>query len=122
MLSLRGFFKLEPAGYLDLGKRVCHKVIEGHCPAHAAAIAYYFLFAVFPFILFLITVIGHLPVPHLLEFVLRRASKMLPGQLFDLLQDSIRASSARKDADCSPWDFCSLFGARPMPLSVSWMP
>jgi len=90
MLSLRGFFKLEPAGYLDLGKRVCHKVIEGHCPAHAAAIAYYFLFAVFPFILFLITVIGHLPVPHLLEFVLRRASKMLPGQLFDLLQDSIR--------------------------------
>lgn len=91
MRSFREFFKLEPIGFLELGKRVYRKVIEDHCPAHAAAIAYYFLLAVFPFILFLTTVIGHLPIPHLLEFVLRRAARMLPEQIFDLLQDSIRS-------------------------------
>lgn len=90
MLSFRRFFKLESIGYLEFGKRVYHKMIEEHCPAQAAAIAYYVLFAVFPFFLFLITIIGHLPIPHLLEYVLRRAARMLPEQIYDLLQDNIR--------------------------------
>jgi membrane protein len=91
MLSFRRFFKLESIGYLELGKRVYRKVLDEHCPARAAAIAYYILFAVFPFFLFLATVIGHLPIPNLLDHVMRRASRMLPEQIFDLLQDNIRA-------------------------------
>jgi len=58
--------------------------------------AYYFLFAVFPFFLFLTTVIGYLPIPHLLDYVLNSASRMLPGQAFDLLQDNIRALFSNK--------------------------
>jgi len=41
--------------------------------------AYYFLFAVFPFFLFLTTVIGYLPIPHLLDYVLSSAARMLPS-------------------------------------------
>lgn len=91
MFSFRRFFKLGSIGYLVLGTRVYRKVLEGRCPAHAAAIAYYVLFAVFPFLLFLTTVIGHLHIPGLLEHVLRRAERMLPDQIFYLVQDSIRA-------------------------------
>jgi len=96
MFSFRGYFKLGSVGYLELGKRVYQKVNEADCSAHAAAMAYYFLFAVFPFFLFLTTVIGYLPIPHLLEYVLHSAQKMLPSQAFDLLQDNIRTLFSNK--------------------------
>ena len=91
MFSFRGYFKLGSTGYLELGKRVLQRVKEADCSAHAAAMAYYFLFAVFPFFLFLTTVIGYLPIPHLLDYVLHSAERMLPSQAFDLLKDNIRA-------------------------------
>jgi membrane protein len=91
MFSIRKYFKLGSVSYLDLGKRVYQKVNEADCAAHAAAMAYYFLFAVFPFFLFLTSLIGLLPIPHLLEYVLQSAARMLPSQAFDLLQDNIRA-------------------------------
>lgn len=91
MQSFRRFFNLGSIGYLELGRRVFRKLLHEHCPARAASMAYYVLFAAFPFFLFLITVIGHLPIQDLLEHVLRRAARMLPEQFYDLLQDNIRA-------------------------------
>ena len=96
MFSFRGYFKLGSISYLELGKRVVQKISEADCSAHAAAMAYYFLFAVFPFFLFLTTVIGYLPIPHLLDYVLSSAARMLPAQAFDLLQDNIRALFSNK--------------------------
>jgi membrane protein len=96
MFSFRSYFKLGSVSYLELGKRVFQKINEADCSAHAAAMAYYFLFAVFPFFLFLTTVIGYLPIPHLLDYVLRSAQRMLPSQAFDLLQDNIRALFSNK--------------------------
>lgn len=91
MFSIRSYFKLGSISYLELGKRVYQKVNEADCSSHAAAMAFYFLFALFPFFLFLTTVIGYLPIPHLMDYVLNSAERMLPGQVFDLLQDNIRA-------------------------------
>lgn len=90
MFSLQWFFQLRSIGYLELGKRVYHKVIEAECLEHAAAMAFFILFAMFPFFLFLTTVIGYLHIPHLLEYVLNSAERLLPGQVFDLFQDNIR--------------------------------
>lgn len=90
MFSFRRFFKLRSTGYLELGKRVYRKLIEAECLEHAAAMAFYVLFAIFPFFLFLATAIGYLQIPHLREYVLNSAEKMLPDQVFDLLRDNIR--------------------------------
>lgn len=90
MPSLQWFFQLRSRGYLELGKRIYHKVIEAECSEHAAAMAFYILFAMFPFFLFLTTVIGYLHIPHLLEYVLKSAERLLPAQIFDLFQDNIR--------------------------------
>ncbi len=90
MPSLQWFFQLRSRGYLELGKRIYHKVIEAECSEHAAAMAFYILFAMFPFFLFLTTVIGYLHIPHLLEYVLKSAERLLPAQVFDLFQDNIR--------------------------------
>ena len=91
MFSLREFFKLGDTSYKELAKRVYRKFSEEECPEHAAAMAYYFLFASFPFLLFLTTLIGYLPVPDLLEYLLSQASRLLPSQAFALMEDNIRA-------------------------------
>jgi len=90
MFSFRRFFKLRSTGYLELGKRVYRKIIEAECLEHAAAMAFYVLFAIFPFFLFLATAIGYLHIPYMREYVLNSAEKMLPDQVFDLLRDNIR--------------------------------
>ena len=64
MFSFRGFFKLGSTSYTELAKRVYRKVVDDDCSEHAAAMAYYFMFALFPFFLFLITLIATSPSPN----------------------------------------------------------
>ncbi|HJV36124.1 YihY/virulence factor BrkB family protein [Geomonas sp.] len=90
MFSMRNYFKLGSTGYLELGKRAYHKIVDDDCSEHAAAMAYYFLFALFPFLLFLTTLIGYLPIPHLLEYLLNSAAQMMPGEVFNMIKDNIR--------------------------------
>lgn len=96
MFSLREFFKLGSTSYAELGKRVAHKISDDGCAEYAAAMAYYLLFALFPFFLFLTTLIGYLPFPNLLEFILDTMKRFLPEQAFALLQDNIRALFSNK--------------------------
>ena len=91
MFSFRNHFKLGSISYLELGKRVYRKVVDDDCSEHAAAMAYYFLFALFPFFLFLTTLIGVIPIPDLLEYLMTQASTLLPGEAFKLIEDNIRA-------------------------------
>ncbi|WP_136524272.1 YihY/virulence factor BrkB family protein [Geomonas ferrireducens] len=91
MLSMRAYFKLGDTSYKDLAKRVFRKFSDEDCPEHAAAMAYYFLFASFPFLLFLTTLIGYLPIPHLLEYLLSSAQRFLPSEAFSLIESNIRA-------------------------------
>jgi len=119
MLSLRKYFSLRSIGNLEFGKRVYRKVIEADCTAHAAAMAYYFLFALFPFCLFLITVVGYLHIPHLLDYVLNRAESLLPGPIFDLLQDNIRALfSSKKRGLLSLGFFLALWASSKAVVSI----
>ena len=52
--------------------------------------AYYLLFAVFPFFLFVTALLGFLPIPNLLERILAGLAMVLPGEAVTLLQDNIR--------------------------------
>ncbi|WP_224958964.1 YihY/virulence factor BrkB family protein [Geomonas subterranea] len=91
MFSLRSYFKLGDTSYKDLAKQVYRKFSDEDCSEHAAAMAYYFLFASFPFLLFLTTLIGYLPIPHLMEYVLSNAAKFLPSEAFSLIESNIKS-------------------------------
>jgi membrane protein len=54
------------------------------------AAAYYLLFAVFPFFLFLTALLGFLPIPNLMERIIGGLAMVLPGEAVTLLQDNIR--------------------------------
>ena len=45
----------------ELARRVIAEIQEDDCLGRAAQLAYYFLFALFPFFLFLTTLLGYLP-------------------------------------------------------------
>jgi membrane protein len=77
-------------GVTELGRRVIAEIQDDDCLGRAAQLAYYFLFALFPFFLFLTTLLGYLPIPNLLDRLLEALGQMLPGEALQLVQDNIR--------------------------------
>ena len=74
----------------ELGRRVLAEIRDDDCLGRAAQLAYYFLFALFPFFLFLTTLLGYLPIPDLLDRLMDMLGGMLPGEALQLVQDNIR--------------------------------
>jgi len=77
-------------GITELATRVVKEVQEDDCLGGAAQLAYYLLFAVFPFVLFLTALLGYLPIPNLMERLLAALATLLPGDVVNLLQDHVR--------------------------------
>jgi membrane protein len=77
-------------GVRELARRVVHEIQKDDCLGRAAQLAYYFLFALFPFFLFLTTLLGYLPVPNLLDRLMDMLAQMLPGDALKLVQDNVR--------------------------------
>jgi membrane protein len=77
-------------GAKELARRVMHEIQKDECLGRASQLAYYFLFALFPFFLFLTTLLGDLPIPDLLDRLLETLGPMLPGEALQLVEDNIR--------------------------------
>jgi membrane protein len=77
-------------GVTELGRRVIAEIRDDDCLGRAAQLAYYFLFALFPFFLFLTTLLGYLPIPDLLDRLMDMLGQMLPGEALQLVQDNVR--------------------------------
>src|SRR5687767_11320857 len=71
-------------------KRVLYKVQVDHFLGKAAQLSYALLFALFPFVLFLTTLLGYLPFPNLMEEIRALLAALLPGEAIHLIQDNIR--------------------------------
>jgi membrane protein len=74
----------------ELGRRVIRGIRHHDCTGRAAELGYYFLFALFPFFLFLTTLLGYLPVPNLLDRILELLAQFLPSEALTLIQDNVR--------------------------------
>jgi membrane protein len=73
----------------ELGRRVWREIQHDDCLGRAAQLAYYFLFALFPFFLVLITLLGYLPIPNLMDRLMDLLAQMLPGDALSLVQDHV---------------------------------
>ena len=72
-------WKFGGVGVKELGRRVFHEIQGDDCFGRAAQLAYYFLFALFPFFLFLTTLLGYLPIPNLLDRIMEMLAPLLAG-------------------------------------------
>jgi membrane protein len=69
----------------ELGRRVWHELDEDEVIDRAAALAYYFLFALFPTLLFLTSLLGLLPLPGLMERLLEYVNEAVPPDAASIL-------------------------------------
>lgn len=90
MFSFRRYFKLGDISYKELAKRVITEIKDDNCSGYAAEMAYFLLFALFPFLLVLTTLIAYVPVPNLFDIIMEGGRKVLPAEAFSLLQDNIK--------------------------------
>ena len=69
----------------DLARQVYARVRQHDVFDRAASLSYYFLFALFPTLLFLTALLGLLPIPKLMDRLLDYITRMLPGDAASLL-------------------------------------
>lgn len=73
----------------DLAKRVWHEIGEDNVSGYAAQLAYYFIFSLFPFFLFLTALLAYIPIPDLMNKILNSLAGVLPGDAMKLVQDNV---------------------------------
>jgi membrane protein len=72
-------WKLGGLSIRELGSRVWNEIGEDEVSDRAAALSYYFLFAVFPALLFLTALLGFLPIQGLMDRLIAYIHQVLPG-------------------------------------------
>src|SRR3974390_3501182 len=74
----------------ELAVRVVTGILKDKCNGYAAQIAFFFLFALFPFLLSLITLLAYLPVPGLIGMLLRIIGLFAPDDVLYLVEKNLR--------------------------------
>lgn len=72
---------------IALGKRAVREFTDDDMTTYAAALAYHGLLALFPFVIFLIALLGFLGAPGFFDSVLEQARAVLPADAYQPLQD-----------------------------------
>jgi len=93
--ELREVLELGGLSVRELFVRVIREIQRDNCLVYAAALAYYFLFALFPFFLFLAALLAYLPVPNLIEQILTLLTSVMPGEALTLIHDNVIALVSR---------------------------
>jgi membrane protein len=75
---------------LDLAGRVVRGIRKDHCTGHAAEIAFFFVFALFPCLLTLTSLLAYLPVPDLVQVLLKILGNFIPDTVLSLVEKNLR--------------------------------
>jgi membrane protein len=78
-------------GFTEILWHTYDAIFAHDCLGRAAQLAYYFLFALFPFLLFLTTLLGYIPVPNLFDNIMLLFARALPREALGLVQDNLRS-------------------------------
>jgi membrane protein len=78
----------------ELGERTWQEIDKDEVADRAAALAYYFLFALFPTLLFLTSLLGLLPISGLMDRLLAYAHQAMPGDAASILTKTLEEIQA----------------------------
>ena len=85
-MRIAGLHELGLWGFL---KRLYKRWSDNAITDRAAQLAYYFLFALFPFLSFLVTLTAYLPLQGAFQELLTRLDEVMPGQAMAIVQDQL---------------------------------
>lgn len=94
--EIREAFALGGLSVTELARRVIAEVQRDNCFAYAAALAYYFLFALFPFFIFLTALLGFLHMPNLLDQLMANLGQVLPAEATQLIEEQLAQLTAQQ--------------------------
>ncbi|MGE3176641.1 MAG: YihY/virulence factor BrkB family protein [Vicinamibacterales bacterium] len=83
------FFRA-PLPWAVLAKRTVDETFEDGCPGLAAQLAFYFLLAVFPAMLFLVALLSYLPIEGMLDATLDRFAAVLPQEALRIIREQLQ--------------------------------
>jgi membrane protein len=78
-----------PIGWHELARRTVVDAFDDGCPGLAAQLAFYFLLALFPALLFVIALLSLLPIEPALEPLLERLAAVLPRDVLRLVRQHL---------------------------------
>jgi membrane protein len=87
-LSMFASFRV-PIAWSQVMIRTVNDVRDDHCLGLAAQLAFYFLLALFPALLFFVVLIGYLPVENALSELLAALATVAPRELLELLHGQL---------------------------------
>lgn len=70
-------------------KRVWNEINEDDVWGYAAQLAYYFLFSLFPFFIFLAALLAYIPIPDLLDQIMALLGQFLPVTVLEMVKDNV---------------------------------
>jgi len=80
--------------WTEILKRTVAEIGADHCLGLAAQLAFYFFLALFPALLFLVALIGYLPVENAISALLEALGTVAPGEALDLLKGQLNELSS----------------------------
>jgi membrane protein len=85
-----------PIGWSELIKRTFRKVVSDNCLGLSAQLAYYFFLALFPALLFMVALIGFLPVGDVMNTILSMLGRVAPHDVLTIIEDQVTKITAAK--------------------------
>ena len=89
--QLREVWSLRGMKFTTLWRRVYKELSEDNIWGYAAQLAYYFLFALFPFLMFLAALLAYIPLPDLMEQIMALIGQFVPGTAAEMVQDNVKS-------------------------------
>jgi membrane protein len=74
----------------EFGKKLWEKSNKDDVLGNAAQLAYYFLLALFPLLIFLASLLGYLPIPNLFERIINSLDQVMPPEALKLISDNLK--------------------------------
>jgi membrane protein len=93
MAFMLAFLKV-PLSWGDILKRTFYEAFwKDNCLGMAAQLAYYFFFALFPALLFLVALASYFPVERLIDDIILRLARFTPPEVLSIITDQIKKIS-----------------------------
>src|SRR6185295_18616354 len=78
-------------GWKELGKKLYRKYEDHAVSDLSAALAYYFIFSLFPFLFFVVSLTAYLPLGNSISLLMDRLRPVLPAQAMALIDQHLHA-------------------------------
>jgi membrane protein len=86
---MRAVSRNMPPSWSDVLKQAGAELLEGKCFGWAASLAYYFFLALFPAVLFVVSLTAALPIDHLLDRIVAMLSRVAPGDVVAIARQQL---------------------------------